>query len=464
MSLNDLVGKTISDFCKNGFVGSNVNHCAHFVCHIFDLEFPYNCKIHTGGSEKGANIRVHEVFAECPKVGKWEEADLRKQLLIFVTKKAHINLDKKKMINHLQKHIGIYENGFVYHYFNERDEVIKQTVGEFYDTFQRAYGGDQGLFFGHIPGSGMELTININGLGAGINDITSFRKITDGKDYYAETKDGERIFVGRKTKYRQRYGLYQPESRIWGPTYTSDDYYDRFDHWSVLLELTGYCESKNSFTRINTYDRAAFTFGFYQLAAHTPNDNFVILLRELMELENANRFLPELKLINGRVHRFDEDDGLIDLEVTTFDRRGSAELGRLMKFLNPKDDQIDDQEWLYASRLEYWAANDKSMRDKQVEVAFEILTKKFNNYHNWYGLDGVSDVICAIIADIHHQGRTTKNKIRNALESSDPIEALIYINQNYANRAKCLHEKIELFKQQGKLGFKLYSSVENAFI
>ena len=99
MNLEDIVGKTISDFCGNGFTDSDDNHCAHFVCHALNLDFPYNCKIHTGGSENGANLRVQEIFAQCPKVGEWENADLDRRQLIFVTNKSNVNIEKKEIKN-----------------------------------------------------------------------------------------------------------------------------------------------------------------------------------------------------------------------------------------------------------------------------------------------------------------------------------------------------------------------------
>ena len=463
MNLEDIVGKTISDFCGRGYTASDTNHCAHFVSHVMDLEFPTTCW-GKGNKANGANIRVHEIFAQCPKVGEWENADLDRRQLIFVTNKSNVNIEKKQIKNVREKHVGIYENGFIYHYANKKDKVVKQTVDEFFNYFQENYSGELGLFFGHIPGTDLVLNVNPDGLTEDVADIISFIKIVDGRHYYAESRDGERILVGRKTKYPGHEGLLHPEDEVWGPIYSSDNYFEKYGHWAVLMEVTGYCESKNRFTKINTYNRAAFTFGFSQLAAQTPEDNFVLLLRELLKHENSDLYLPELKLIDGRVHRVDEQDGHTDLEAPTSDNRGRKQLGKLMVFLNPNSNQIDDQEWLYAARLEHWASHDQSMCDKQVEVTFEILTRKFNAYHDWYGLHGVSDVICALIADIHHQGRASIKSVRKALTSNNPADSLIDINPRYQSRANNLRRVIKDLKDQGKLGTKNYDAVEHSFL
>ncbi len=72
MSLDDSVGKSIADFCGNGFTDALTNHCAHFVSHQLKPDFDMTCRKLTGRRGEGANVRVQELFARCPEVG-WLE-------------------------------------------------------------------------------------------------------------------------------------------------------------------------------------------------------------------------------------------------------------------------------------------------------------------------------------------------------------------------------------------------------
>jgi hypothetical protein len=90
-----------------------------------------------------------------------------------------------------------------------------------------------------------------------------------------------------------------PVSRYYGPRYDASDYRDSFDHWAVLLELIASNESKLYFNVINAYDSAAFTFGFFQLAAHTQNDNLVLLFRRLLQLPEAGDYFPSKRRRSG---------------------------------------------------------------------------------------------------------------------------------------------------------------------
>ena len=145
--MESFLGKNINSICKNRFHDPAMNHCAHFVCHAMGFDFSFNCQDYKGGNKPAANIRVHEVFANCPRVGKWSDADTSRSQLIFVTRTNVVNIAAGTMQNIPQKHIGIYHNGHVYHYSNTNDQVVKQTVPAFFARFQAAYSGTQGLFF-----------------------------------------------------------------------------------------------------------------------------------------------------------------------------------------------------------------------------------------------------------------------------------------------------------------------------
>ncbi len=93
--------------------------------------------------------------------------------------------------------------------------------------------------------------------------------------YYGKlTNSNEtRFMIGYRTKYLDNYGLYNIESRT-GLLYKPDDFRTTYGFWADFIYPTAYVESKGSFFCFNTYDRAKFTFGFMQYAAHVPNGDF----------------------------------------------------------------------------------------------------------------------------------------------------------------------------------------------
>ena len=142
-------GQNISKICANGLTNNADNHCAHFVNHVLQLSFGYNCTKQTGKKNQAGNVRVHETFAQCPKVGNWPDRDgTINKCYVFITYKSSVNLAQKKMTNRPKKHIGIYCNGSIWHYSNTRDKVVKQTPAEFAKHYK---GSEFALFYGTFP-------------------------------------------------------------------------------------------------------------------------------------------------------------------------------------------------------------------------------------------------------------------------------------------------------------------------
>lgn len=115
-----------------------------------------------------------------------------------------------------------------------------------------------------------------------------------GRDYWGRCGNGAAFFIGRRLRYQGRVGLGNgfpgcPPAPI---RYQAEDYRARFGLWADLIAPTIAGEG-GSFTALNSYDRAAFSFGIGQFAAHVPEGDFVCLLRTLLEL-------PELKPISRR--------------------------------------------------------------------------------------------------------------------------------------------------------------------
>jgi len=470
IDLDNALGKSISSICPNNFHDHASNHCAHFVSHILDLEFSYHCKEFKGGNHPGANIRVHEIFARCPLVGRFKDRPADREVLVFVTRHDFVDLATKKMQNIPQKHIGILLGSHIYHYSNTQDKVVKMTPDTFLDQFEKIYDRRQALFFGTVPGSDIILDIDPTGERVAQGIGFELKREADTKWFARAINavDSDWFYVGRETKddANQYYGIFQKTNEYYGSKFNHADHIATLDQWVYLLYATGYCESKNFFNVFNTYDRAKFTYGFYQLAAHTPKDNLILLFRRLIGLDLAKQYFPELTLIDGKLHRVNEDGGSTNLEtVMQTGPNGGDQLQLFMNYLNPNRKPIEEQEVLQVARLMHWTVNDPAIRQLQVMVAGEILQDKMSRrYSQWYPLHGKSDTICALIADIHHQGRAKREKVKDALSSSDPENALFSVNPNYASREADLRHVVNELKAAGKLGQKRYDAANNEFI
>ncbi|HKY30776.1 MAG TPA: hypothetical protein VJM12_22845 [Pyrinomonadaceae bacterium] len=467
MSLETTPGKTISDFCGCSYTDAAVNHCAHFVCHFLKFDFGMNCFKLTRRGREGANVRVHEVFAQCPQVGLLDDWRGNGQVLAFVTEKRNVSLPNKSMRNVPKKHIGIYDGSHIYHYGNTRDKVVKQTVEEFKRAFQRTYGGDLGFYFGTLPTStnGTVSPTPVTGPPAppSATDVTYEIR---GKDVFARIGGGEEFFVARRVPFGQRIGLMQRADQLTGPMYDPAPYATEFGPWAYMVYVIGVSESANRFNRINSYDRAAFTFGFFQMAAHTPKDNLVLFLRRATELPEFQTYFPELQMKDGRLHRIGGGTAT-DLEVEVFNpQHEERQLENLMRYLNPNERALDLAEIVHAAKLVDLCDKSQDFCKLQVRTAIQITTGKFRDrYQHWYDLGGISDTICVAIADIHHQGRGKKSQVRAALQSSNPVSALTKIGEDkWPERCASLRRSLAAFERDGKLGRHKYEPAHGVFV
>lgn len=469
LDLDAYVGKNINEICKNGFDDPAVNHCAHFVSHVLGMSFAMTCKKLTGKPNPGANVRVQEIFPQCPKVGKWSDADLSRTQLIFVTLASNVDLAAKTMVNIPKKHVGIYRGGKVYHYGNTADKVTVDTPASFKTKFDATYGPGQGYFFGHIPGEDLLLDVQTEGAAASAPKKFDLIGPANGTWKAREVADATPFLVGREVNQPARsfYGIMVPGDQYWGPVFDAADHVGDLDHWAYLLEATGHCESSNRFTLINTYDRAKFTYGFYQLAAHTPNDNLILLFRELAKLPAFKDYFPDLAIQNGRLFRLGRDGSATDLETEMpTGPGGEINLQLFMNYLNPNRKLVDTQEILMGARLIHWTVNDAQVRRAQVRVAAGILQGKMTKrYQPKIGLDGRSDVLCAIVSDIFHQGRSTFAEVKAILAKPNAKDLLLKLHDDkYAGRNKALKEAIDKSVAAGRLGTKRYSAAGNDFV
>lgn len=483
MKLSDTLNKTIGDFCNNRFTGSLENHCAHFVCHMLEIDSGYTCRTHNNGRHPGACLRVHELFNVCPRVGNWRSAP-QGLSLVFVTDNSNVDLAQHTMRNVPKKHVGVFSDGHVYHYSNTKDIVIRETPDKFLARFQATYRGNQSLFFGAFPQGARtpepehagipDAILPAPAAPAMIGPTPVIRSVSGsgGKtEYYATLPHVAEFYVAQGTKYGSYRGLFQPSGKSNGPQYNIGRFTSRYEAVAGMLGVIAAGESGGYFNRLNSYDRAAFTFGFFQLAAHTPDDNLILLFRRLAS-ENAafQALFPDLKVVDGVLHRVVGDHD-VSLEKV-YPRPGHANemnIKDFMTYLNSDGASIDETELSTAARLVHLANTDQEANEIQVNLAAQITMRKLrNSYCNWYDLDGASDLICTAIADIHHQGRGGKGEVRRALAAGnavrDKVSALCKIGEaNYRSRCATLKRMLAQAQRDGHLGISVFDKASGLF-
>jgi hypothetical protein len=406
--------------------------------------------------------------------------------IVFVTDKSNVDLAARTMRNVPMKHVGIFSDGQVYHYSNSQDKVIRQTPTAFLARFQGFYGGSQGLFFGtfpptaRVPDPETETTpaaSTVTATDAGpTGPEPTIRKVTvsasAGKfDYFAKLPGVAEYYVARSTDYLSRRGLMQPMSKLYGPRYTIPAFTGEYGTVAGMLGVISAGESSGYFNRLNTYDRAAFTLGFFQLAAHTPNDNLILLFRRAASGNSTFQALfPDLKLVDGVLHR-DLGTHTLSLEKQ-YPRPGhptEMNLKDFMTYLNADGVSVDDTELSTSARLIHLANSDEAFNQLQVNVAAQITMRKLRNiYSVWYSLDGVSDLICTAIADIHHQGRGTRIEVKNALSSASTVQgkvsALCKVGKaDHPERCATLKQALAKAEADGHLGISVFDKPSGLF-
>jgi len=208
------------------------------------------------------------------------------------------------------------------------------------------------------------------------------------KYYVTDQNTGRRFYVGYVAHYGSRKGL---------ATSRGDELiYDRFQAedeigaWAHFMYPTVMAESRGRHLTFNSYDRAHFTWGFYQLAAHTANDNLILLMRELLSLSSASTYFPDLTLEDGKVHQV-TDGGLKNLEKETVVQLSSwkeTQIVDFMEYLNPKSKWVDNEEVVTAAKFIDWVRNDPEMLSATIRISAQIMKKKAKYFAQRYNLIG----------------------------------------------------------------------------
>lgn len=264
----------------------------------------------------------------------------------------------------------------------------------------------------------------------------SFEIIRDGRDYWATADGGPRFFVGRSVRYDHRVGLTNvfPGTPLQKLNFDADNYADRFGLWASVIAPTAACEGR-SFLTLNSYDRAGFTFGFGQFAAHVPDGDFVRWFHVLLSLPEAGDYFPELSINGPRIHH----RNLGPLE--------SAQSSAALKvWLNPSSGAIDDAEALAAARLIHWTTNSRPARLAQVAQMISSFRGYLMRADRRGLIDGRTAAICCVIADLLHHGRggrTVWDSVQRALTSGAPLERLLAVGgAAWAERRRTLGRAI----------------------
>lgn len=248
-----------------------------------------------------------------------------------------------------------------------------------------------------------------------------YKIVPDGEPQAAGTRysvtdldTGATFYAGKVLKYKSRRGLSRVSDQL---------LYDRFAAeqqiglWSHFMWPSVIAESNGRYISINAWDRAQFTWGFYQLAAHTPRDNLILLMRELVKLESAKRYFPDLTLLGGKVARITEA-GPVSLEREQEVQVGGGkemQLVDFMTYLNPSSFRMDEREVVNAAKFAAWAAEDRAMRDATVSVSVAIMKRKIRTRAAAFGLFGKRPELAIWISDMFHQGRGSVSQAKAAL-------------------------------------------------
>jgi hypothetical protein len=335
---------------------------------------------------------------------------------------------------------------------------------EFTVTVPRTWAGQKVLAmpFMRAPSAAVSVTTEIAAEAAPLVTAVPSGPITvriekDGKRQYAAVNDEPRFFLGNDVPYLGLRGLMN-SSNPPGPRYAAEDFEAAHADWAWYLQPTITCESNRSFTCLNTYDRAAVTFGHAQFAAHTAEDNFVVLLRQALSLPSAAAYFPDLTIKGGRIQLIDASGAFKPLENATSTKG-------LMNYFNSTPDSVDREESERCARLVHWCTSDPAFRHLLVSYFVTQQRGKLNIHARKLPLDGLTDKLCITVLDILHQGRATYAQIAAALGKADPFDALLALGgTTYKERVATLRQEIQKLEARGIVGKKVFSKAAKDFV
>ena len=269
-----------------------------------------------------------------------------------------------------------------------------------------------------------------------------FEIVRDGSSFFARAGDGGQFEVGRQVLFRNKRtgeetrGLANNGSKSAKQLlYRAADFVGTFGFWAEFIEPTALGEGQ-SFITLNTYDRARFTFGFAQLAAHVADGDFILWFRDMLGRAEALDYFPNLALHKGKIVKVEEGKR-IPLETAETTRA-------LMRFLNPSLSSVDDDEVIAAAKLVHWTTSHPGTQTLQVQHMVATAKRLMEEADRRLGLDGADAALCCAILDIRHQGRGTFAEMQKALGEKKPLDALIEVGAfSYPERVKTLRNALK---------------------
>ena len=269
---------------------------------------------------------------------------------------------------------------------------------------------------------------------------------------------GDEFLVGADVGYQSRRGLMLRAPAGGYIKYDPAPWRQSHGVWADMIALTAEVEGKGDLCTINSYDRADFTFGLMQWAAHTPDDNFVLLLRKLLTLPNAPAYFPDLRCnAEGRVSRVSEGG----LEVLETPNSTTA----LRRYLNPDAGAVDEAEVIAAAKLIHWVRHDAAARHVVIAFAIEHYRDLVKAVAQRVPLDGKTDVEVLCCADIRHQGRGTYAQMTSALRQTRSVEALLAIGADtYPERIAGLRTQILDGLSERRFGLHRYNAATGEMV
>lgn len=256
-----------------------------------------------------------------------------------------------------------------------------------------------------------------------------FEIVRDGKDFSVRI-DAEAIMpIGSKVRYRnkrtgvERFGLSNDAGNFGSERarellFLAHDYRGIYSFWADFIEPTAICEGQ-SFLSLNSYDRARFTFGFGQFAAHVPDGDFIHWFRDMLQRPEAIDYFPNLEVIGGRI--FKREDG----KAVAMETAESTE--PLQLFFNPTLDDVEDAEVIAAAKFIHWTLMHQGARLLQVQHMVATAQRLVREADRRIVLDGLSADLCCIVMDVRHQGRAGYDELKAALLAKDPFAALLEV-------------------------------------
>ena len=292
-----------------------------------------------------------------------------------------------------------------------------------------------------------------------------FDVVRDGKHFSARADNGAVFAIGSKVRYHNkktgvdRFGLSNDSGNFGSDEakqhlYLAADYQAAFPFWCEFIEPTAICEGQ-SFLSLNTYDRARFTFGFGQFAAHVPDGDFIRWFRAMLQRPEVADYFPNLELRDGRIVKIE------GAQVLPMETAASTE--PLQLFLNPTLDEVEDAEVIAAAKLIHWTVNHPEAQALQVQHMIDTGRRLVKESDKRLGLDGRGADICCIVMDVRHQGRAGFSDLQAALNASDPFAALLGVGgTNEPGRVANL--KAALATRRAGLAAKKWSRSKGDFV